>query len=525
MRISKKKTLIILVAVLLLGTFLRFYKLGELSFSADEFLGVNVAYGYLQTGEWKRWDFNFDKLADDKAYFKTFFDFDFWGGGEDTYTRAWIYNWQVVQALKFLPAGGESVYRIVSAFWGVITILVVYYVTKAFTGNKIISLISAFLFAVSPDGIIFDRKIRMYAMFLPVFLLFSYFVYQFFESRKFFGSESANKIKALTGVNIMYLIPVILLGLLSLHLHLLSVNIIPALLLYFLILALWEFENNKIFLNRYTVYILLASISIGLFFTLYSDALNLLKSFVSFNNHFSYMEKIFSDYADKMLALILMVTGAIYLFKKKIKAGVYVSSSFLAIFLMAVFFWNRNAGEQYIFFLKPFQIILLAAGIYFAAGFIGNNFKRYGKKVYLASLLVMLLLLPNYAYFFQENNVYRQNSKSDHPNYRKVFDYFLKKRNAEDVLITRNFRNYYFAGAQVDLVTFGGERNEKETRELTKKRLKKIREENPLGWIIWSENDENFISKNAEKYMDEELTRVSNSEVRGKVMISRWEDE
>ncbi|EKE20579.1 MAG: hypothetical protein ACD_7C00522G0001, partial [uncultured bacterium] len=54
----KKKVLAILVAILVLAGFLRFYNLDEKSFSADEFLGVNTAYGYLKTGEWRRWDFN-----------------------------------------------------------------------------------------------------------------------------------------------------------------------------------------------------------------------------------------------------------------------------------------------------------------------------------------------------------------------------------------------------------------------------------------------------------------------------------
>lgn len=525
MRISKNKIFIILAAIVLLGAFLRFYKLGEVSFSADEFLGVNVTYGYLQTGEWKRWDFNLNKLADDKPYFKTIFDFDIWDGGEESYTRAWVYNWQIVQFLKFLPTEEESTFRAVSALWGVITILIIYLIARAFTKNRIIGLTSAFLFAVSIDGITFDRNVRMYAMFLPVFLLFSYFVYQFFESKKYFGNELIKKIKIKSGLNFIYILPAIILGLLSLHLHLLAVNIIPALLVYFLILEFLKFKNKKVFLNRYTIYILIVAIFSIALLIFYPNNLVLLKSFLAPDDHFSYIGKVLSDYAGPILTLIIMALGMIYLWKKRIKECVFISSLFFVTLFMAIFFWNRSAGEQYIFFIKPFQIILLSSGIYFAAKFIGKNFKQYGEKIYLASLLTLLLLLPNYYYFFQENNTYHQNSNSEHPDYKAVFNYFLKNRNEEDLLITRNFRNYYFAGANVKLITFGGERSEKESARLTKERLKKIRSENAHGWLIWSENDENFISKNARKYINKELSRVDSSEVRGKVMINYWCDE
>lgn len=525
MRFNRRRFFIILVAVILLGTLLRLYKLGEVSFSADEFLGVNVAYGYLQTGEWKRWDFNLGKLADDKPYFKTAFDFDIWGGGEKSYTRAWAYNWQIVQSLKFLPFEEESTFRAISALWGVVTILIIYWITRAFTRNRIVGLISAFLFAVSIDGITFDRKARMYAMFLPVFLLFSYFIYQFFEGRKYFGSELVEKIKFKTGFNVIYIIPVIALGLLSIHLHLLAANIIPALLVYFLAMALIEVKNKKVFLNHYTVYILIASMFSIALFIFYPNTLNLLKSFLTLDNHFSYTGKVLSDYASVILAVALMILGTVYLWGREKKKCVFISSLFWVTFLMAVFFWNRNAGGQYIFFIKPFQIILLASGIYFVAEFIGKNFKRYDKKVRWVSLLILLLLLPNYAYFFQENNIYHQNSHSEHPNYRKVFNYFLKNKNSDDVLITRNFRNYYFAGANAKIFNIGGERAKLEEKRLTLERLEKIRKENSCGWIIFSDNDKHFISKNARECIIKKIERVSNSRIRGPISVYHWCDK
>lgn len=158
---SKKNFLLFFIAIILLASLLRFYKLGEKSFVADEFLGVNTAYGYLQTGEWIRWDFNLEKPYKDKPYFKTIFDLDLWNAGEDTYTRAWIYNWQVVQALKFLPDAEEWSYRFAGVIWGILSVAIVYWVSVKMTGKKVLSLIAAALMAVSIDNIEFSRKVRM----------------------------------------------------------------------------------------------------------------------------------------------------------------------------------------------------------------------------------------------------------------------------------------------------------------------------------------------------------------------------
>jgi len=46
---SKKNLYIMLITIILLGAFLRFYKLGNNAFVADEFFDINfrLAYGYI----------------------------------------------------------------------------------------------------------------------------------------------------------------------------------------------------------------------------------------------------------------------------------------------------------------------------------------------------------------------------------------------------------------------------------------------------------------------------------------------
>ncbi|KKQ80049.1 MAG: hypothetical protein UT03_C0034G0005, partial [Candidatus Moranbacteria bacterium GW2011_GWD2_38_7] len=65
---KNKKVLLILFAIILLGAVLRFYKLGELSFVADEFLDINSSYAYSQTGAWQSWDFNHGEVNADNIF-------------------------------------------------------------------------------------------------------------------------------------------------------------------------------------------------------------------------------------------------------------------------------------------------------------------------------------------------------------------------------------------------------------------------------------------------------------------------
>lgn len=514
----KNRVAVILIGILILAGFLRFYNLGEKSFSADEFLGVNTAYGYLQTGEWRRWDFNWERPFEDNVYFKTFFDFDFWGDGEDTYTRAWVYNWQVAQSLRFLPDSQEWSYRTVGVLWGILAVFIIYWVTLRFTKNKVIALLAAFLLAFSLDGIEFSRRMRMYIVFMPVFLLLAYAAFNFFESRKLPRQKWLKFLNEKTKLNFIYFPLLSFLGLLSMHLHLLTANFVFVALVYFLVLAAVEWKKTRSFYNHYFFYSALA-IFMAIVFFIQGNALT---ASLNWQKHFSYLNNSFFDYANWFLAGALLLLGAFYLIKEKTKAGIFIFLNYAVILFLAVFLWDRNVGAQYLFFIKPFQIILIATGIWRVADFLRENAKAYSRETYLAAMGIILALLINFGYFFQEENAYRQTSRSENPDYKKVFGYVLNHRNTGDVLITRAFRNFYWQGAGIEVYSMGGERAEEGEKKITLNRLKEIIAANSSGWIVYSDNDENFISKEAQKYMDKNLTKINNLQVRGPISVYHW---
>lgn len=505
---TKKNIYIALVIIIFLGAFLRFYKLGNNSFVADEFLDINSTYAYFKTGIWQNWDFNFGKVNTENTF-------------EARDERAWIYKWQIAQLFKFLPPT-EAVARTVSALWGILTIFLIYLAGSYFTKRRTIGILSAFLFVVSTSGIEFDRRLRMYAMFLPVYLIFSWLLFQFLEGKYKGKIGFLKRFSNKWDISPLYIFPALLAGILSLMTHQLTVNIVFVVGFYLLFWAILAWKKEKSHINKYSLIFGAGILGIAGVLIFASKKFNDFYSGLQFfNNHWEYINIFLSDYANGILAVIFLVLGIYFIAKKQNlpKESTWLAMSFLVPLFSAILLWSRNVGDQYIFFIKPFGIILIASGVYFVAKFFKDNLQNYGKKAYLATIILALLVLPNYAYFFRSNNAYNQTSDSSNPNYRKIFTYFKKAKVDGDVLITRNFRNYYWSGVKIKVFDFGGELAKE---KLSLDDIKKITAENSSGWFIISSNDDSYIANDAIDYIVKNFQKVSNPQVRGDVMVYRW---
>ena len=494
--------------IISLGAFLRFYNLGKTSFVADEFLDINSSYAYFKTGIWHNWDFNRGTVYIENEF-----------APRDE--RAWAYKWQVAQLFKFMPPT-EAVARSVSALWGVFTVIMLFLVARDFTKKNEIGLLSAFFFAVSISGIIFDRRLRMYAMFFPVFLLFSWLTYKFLENDYAGKINFMKMVKSKLGVNILFLIPAAMAGLLSIHIHQLTGNILMIAMAYFIVQYILEIRTGKNYVNKYLFFLGLSILGIlGIKIVAPDLAGPFFGGLVFFANHPTYLLITLRDYSHPLIAALFIIFGAYYLTRNEAtkKEGIWLLISYSIPLLMAMFLWRRNVGKQYIFFAQSFAIILLASGVYFSAKFLRDNLPQFKNKAFFATIILALLILPQYGYFFEKDNTYHQTSQSDNPNYRSVFTYFKKNKKTGDVLITRNFRNYYWSGEKVKTFDFGGELS-KENFSLAN--LQKIMQENPSGWFIYSANDEDYISNETENYAEENLLRVNAIAVRGNIKVYRW---
>lgn len=508
MELSWKTTWKVLVLIVLFGASLRFYHLGENSFVADEFLDINSSYGYAQTETWKAWDFNFGRPAEMNQ-------------NDARDERAFVYKWQVAKLFDFV-APTETAARMVSAFWGVLSLLVVFWSATIFTRKKEVALVATFLCAVSIAALIFSRRLRMYAMFFPLYLSAATSWYAFYELEYRGKWPLLRTLSTRYGVNGLSLVPALLLSLLAFLTHQLTPHIALSIGLYALIMAGKLVWQGKGWRNKYA-----ATVGLGLsgMVALVLLAPQFVKAFLGgltfFDDHFSYVGYVLSDFSLPLIGVLLGLYGLLALAKKSdtSNAAIFLGSAFFLPLLMAIFLWNRNAGAQYIFFVQSFWMILVAFGIYELFSILIVRFQDVGKWFWLGLILLFLLLVPAWGYFFEENNTYHETSSSSNPNYRKVFTYFKKNQTPTDVLITRNFRNYYWSGAKVPVIDFGGEVNHD---KLTLADVQQAIASHPTGWLIVSKNDYDYITHEAEDYFKKNLTLVSNVNVRGDILVYTW---
>ncbi|NTV41315.1 MAG: hypothetical protein HGA61_03530 [Candidatus Moranbacteria bacterium] len=501
-----RKTVAVLFLIIVIGGGLRLYNLGKNPFVADEFLDMNSAYAFRMTDVWQAWDFNLGKANSIDV-------------NKARDIRAWGYKWQVAQVFKILPPT-EQTARLVSVFWGLVSILLVYGVTVSFTRKRAIGLLGAFLFAVSLMGIAFDRKLRMYAMFYPAYLALSWVFFKFYEQKYIGKSKILAFFQKYGAVNLGYFLPLLLVGLLSLHLQLLTVNIVVAFFGYVLVQAILKFKQDRKFIwNKYNLttlaMIVVGIVAVKFFAGIVGIFVSSIKFFI---NNSGYFEKILSDYNSPILAIIFFLLGAVYLYRKleRKKETVWLLSSLLVPLLMAAFLWRRTQGIQYVFFIQSFLIILIATGIYGTGKFFQEHLGVFSKKAFAVTVALALLLLPNYGYFFSDNNTYHRTDTGD---YRRVFLYVKKNLQPGEIVITRNFRNYYLSGAKVKVVDFGGEAAKE---DFSLDQLKQVIQQNPHGWLVLFDNDEMFLSKQARQYIVENLTQVDNINIRGFAKAYRW---
>jgi len=506
---NKKNFLIMLMLVVFLGAGLRIYNLGNTSFDRDEFFELNSSYGYFKTGTWVAWDFGNEKPFEASLQDKT------------STERAEIYRWQLAQVYKFFEPTEIST-RAISVFWGIVSILAIYFVTLSFTGNYWTALLATFLVAVGESGIVYSRRLRMYSMLFPVYLIFSWCVFKFYET-KYIGKNKFFKLASdKLNVNLLYILPVIITGIVSYNVHMLSVSIVVA-IFSFCVCSwfLWERKSGKI--NKY-------SITLGMIFIAYlivSLTPSLAKFYKSFKKqvelfkfNYNYFTEYFTDFIFPIVGLVLALIGVWYLFEKmkRKKEAVFLFLSAFAVLAFAVFTWDRTPSGRYIYFIQSFGIILVSVGIYALFIYLTDYIKKH-KKIAGIILLIFFLVLMDWSYFKKENNIYAHTKNSYYPDFKNIFPYILENKKDGDVFFTRSYRSYYWQGEKIKVIDLQSLPFEKKD---CLKNVSEVMAKNPKGWFILPKIDMNLICKDGIKYLDDNFEKVKDEHIPTSVSVYRW---
>lgn len=510
---QKKFVVFLLLFIVLIGGFLRFYKLGNSAFDRDEFFELNSSYGYFKTGHFVAWNF-----GDEKPFPANMQD-------DSSNERAETFRWQLAQLYRFHEPT-EFMTRALGSAWGVIGILLVFFIAFSFTGNYYIALIAAFLTAVGGSEIIYSRRLRMYAMFFPMYLFFSWTVFRFYESKYGGKIQLFSKIQEKIGFNLAYLLPVIIIGLISYNVHLLTLNIGAAVAAYaflFFVISVWQ--KKKLILDKYSI--TFAAVALGLLATrlpfLYSYYKSIKKNIHFFQSNYDFFREYFSDFIYISLGIVLVIIGIWYLAKKmqKQKEAAFLASSALVPLALAVFAWKREESHRYIYFLQSFGIILSAVGIYGIIELVISRIKNYTcKKIAVAVILIIFFIGMDYGYLAKNSGVYVQKSNSYYPDFETIFNYVKEHKSPEDIIITRTYRSFYWRGAgiktyDIKSLRFGATGCENKIDEIVKS--------NPSGWAVYPKVDKLNLCSAGRKYYEDNFTRIKDESIPSSVLIYRWE--
>ncbi|MFA4817357.1 MAG: hypothetical protein WC608_01370 [Parcubacteria group bacterium] len=509
---KKRSVIIILVVIILIGGFLRFYKLGNSAFDRDEFFELNSSYGYFKTGHFVAWNFNEEKpfpanMQDDSSN-----------------ERAETFRWQLAQLYRFHEPT-EFLTRALGSAWGVIGILLVFFITLSFTGNYYIALIAALLTAIGGSEIIYSRRLRMYAMFFPMYLLFSWTVFKFYESKYKGKLDFFQKIHEKIGFNPAYFLPVLITGLISYNVHLLTLNIGAVIAVYaFLFFTVSFWRQKKLVFDKY--FITLAAVVVGLLATrlpiFYNYYKSIKKNLNFFQSNYDFFLEYFSDFIYISLDIILVIVGIWYLAKKmqRQKEAAFLASSALVPLALAVFAWKRETSHRYIYFLQSFGIILSAVGIYGVIQLAISRIKNYNyKKIVAVMLLIAFFVGIDYGYLKNNSGVYVQKSNSYYPDFETIFNYVKQNKKPEDVMITRTYRSFYWRGAGIKTYDIKSLQMGATGCEV---KLDKIVKENPSGCAVYPKVDKLNLCSAGRKYYEDNFTRVKNNSIPSSVLIYRW---
>lgn len=156
---KKNKIIIILTATLLLGGFLRFYQLGSQPYWMDEGYTINAVISGAQNG----YSGGSSILDSGGKYFCPLYCFP-------------------TQIISQVAGQNAFSYRLLAAFFGIIFILLAFFITKIVFKNNKAALLAAFLVSFSYWQIAWSRQARWYTMLEVFFWLALLFFYLFLVS-------------------------------------------------------------------------------------------------------------------------------------------------------------------------------------------------------------------------------------------------------------------------------------------------------------------------------------------------------
>lgn len=474
------------VAVVLLTIFtsaLYFYRLGALHLHGDEHQVVAAAAGYYFTGEFYLWD---------------------WISSEarpEIYDRAWPHT--ILVAVSYALFGiSEWSSRLPSALAGVLTVPISYHVFQYFTERREVALLTSAALVMYPVFVFTFRWTRMYALFVPVFLILLYLVYRALmgENTVNFGHSAVNWfVERYLDFNLKLGI-VALLGLyLGYQIHINTLLLLPAVYLF----TLYRYSITRE--RKYAVLSVLGGICIVLIYLIveFGIALEFLPFFVTFfAGNLTYFDFVFRYPLSTVLGGLLFLVGlaVVHALPRDSRRPkmMYLYSVFGFTLFFMVFMADRYSSFAYVIHIVPIGLALLIFGY-------RNYLLAYRSGVMRAGLTLLLLasaVTPLYTgtYDHSFETLYYEDDEDFSTAYGTIIANYDPQSEA---IFVQYPRRYYLRGLDtnatlVDMLY---------DRKYTPGKFHRDVAEHGAGWITWETDKSYHIKDEIKRYISENFVK------------------
>ncbi len=378
----QKRTLLILLILLIFGAFLRFYGLGEQSFWLDEAITTNAAKALIETGT-------------------------------PTFDSGHVYNQRILNtfliglSMQFFGFN-EMAARIPAVLFGLLTILIVYFFVKSISNEKL-ALMSGFFVTFVTLFIGWSRQARMYQQ-LQFFYLASLFLfYKYTETKK---PE--------------YLILTILSTIAAIFSHEFAYLLLIIYAFYFVIIKGIEWHKKRRLKLELKPVLIAGILLAGLFFLGLNQAIEyVLQNRV--NYFWIYLNYLHNEF---FVFFYLSLTGMVIALREKIKTSLMVLAFIIPFVVLSSSVLLLHF--RYLFFILPLMFVFSAYSIFYFYELLKNKFDLKIAKIFGIIVFVLIVFASN-AFTFVPQNEYYLDRFSPQPDFKKAYS-FLEENNAQIVI-------------------------------------------------------------------------------------------
>ncbi len=465
----------LLTILCILGAAIYLYDLAYYDWLPDEPLVVGAAKGYLETGTYTRWDFWMNQA------------------GVEEYDRAWPHSWMVAQSIKVFGLS-EWTTRLVSVFWGILFIPLLYGVSFFFLQNRFAALVVTFVCVMHPYFIIYFRRVRMYAVLTPTFVLLFYLSYQVLTTHKQYSWRIyQNKwMRKYLNYDWALVVGTLLLLYFSLQIHVLSFVLLPLLLPLIVYLIVFKGQSR----------LLLPSIvgAIGIFSLNYDFLAKNIQKYFSFFEAYSpsYIADLLTFPFPTYTTVSILLVGLLFLWFGKNQTRMFALYFLLgAAFCLYVYMLNFHAHFRYILHLVPLVYLLII-------GVLLKMNRLFPSKWQRAMIPSMVVLLSMGNFVNQSDWIYSKFPEAQFSS--KAYTSIQNNIQADKQgLIALYFEDMYMQGMGKKVQKINIPNN----RQYKLQELQKDLEQFEGGaWITWATHKtyhirpkvQNYIARNCRKY-------------------------